>query len=278
MSQRRFRDPARTRPSFTNVDSSIESHDSHNFLRKMLKSPRFSSAQPINTFNQITSTLADKINWTKRASAISPDKKTETKGITHSYKYGKPGCGQPADSRPLSSASLTKVDPNSPISKAQSSLASSTYQAHGYLPQFDGAGKAHTSSVYREQGIQPLPQVRLPSESLYGDRQHAAGTSYNHNHSPSTYTATAATTTYHNPIKFGYDGGTDSPPPKSKVDPQVQQSGRPAFDFMGVTLADYEHHRGDTNNKWHQGAVDDFFQDLREQELREIASHQRINR
>ena len=46
---------------------------------------------------------------------------------------------------------------------------------------------------------------------------------------------------------------------------------------MGVTLADYETQRGDTNNAWHHGAVDDFFQDLRAQELETIASHQRVN-
>ena len=177
-------------------------------------------------------------------------------------------------SGPSSSASLSRINPNLAVGKAQSSLASSTYQAHGYLPQFDGAGKAHTSSVYREQGIQPLPQVRLPSEALYSDRQHIAETSRYQNHGPSAYTAS---TTYHNPVNFGYDGGRDSPPPKTTKVPKDQPSTRPVLDYMGVTHADYDIKREDTNNAWHHGAVEDFFQNFREHELKTIASHQRVN-
>ena len=194
-----------------------------------------------------------------------------------SYKYGKTGIvasGPYANNRHPSSASLARTNPNLAVSKAQSSLASSTYQAHGYLPQFDGAGKAHTSSVYREQGIQPLPQVRLPSEALCGDKQIAPETSSYQTHGPSAYTAS---TTYHNPVNFGYDGGRDSPPPKTTNVTKHKQSSRPAFDPMGVTLADFDDQREDTNNAWHHGAVEDFFQDLREQELQTIASHRRGN-
>ena len=59
--------------------------------------------------------------------------------------------------------------------------------------------------------------------------------------------------------------------------PENKQSSGPEFDTMGVTLADYDNKREDTNNAWHHGAVDDFFHDLHEQELQTIASHQRIN-
>ncbi|CAD6591607.1 MAG: hypothetical protein ASARMPREDX12_005276 [Alectoria sarmentosa] len=256
---------------------SIESVDTHNFLRKMLKSPRYSSAQPTSILSQVSSTLADRINRTKRAQVDSTKQQSENKGNIASYKYGKASIvasGPHANNRPPSSASLARRNPNLAVSKALSSLASSTYQAHGYLPQFDGAGKAHTSSVYREQGIQPLPQVRLPSEALCGDKQTAHEIANYQIHGPS---ASTASTTYHNPVNLGYDGGRDSPPPKTTDVPKHKQSSRPAFDSMGVTLADFDNQREDTNNAWHHGAVEDFFQDLREQELQTIASHQRGN-
>ena len=164
------------------------------------------------------------------------------------------------------------MPPNLAASKAQSSLASSTYQAHGHLPQFDGAGKAHTSSVYREQGIQPLPQVRLPSEVSHSDRHYANETSSNQISGPSVRTASI----YHKSVNFGYDGGRDSPPPKTTGN-MNDQSVRPPFDYKGVTLADYENQRGDTNNAWHHGAVEDFCQDVRGEEPKEITFHQRVN-
>ena len=243
----------------------------------MLKSPRYSSAQPTSIFSQISSTLADKFSGTKRAQASSSTQQAENKLHTLLYKYGNNGTigNKPSahDHFP-SSTSLARIAPNVAVSKAQSSLASSTYQAHAHLPQFEGAGKAHASSVYREQGNQRLPQVRLPSEDSYIDKQYTIEASSNRIHSPSTRTASTA---YHNPVNFGYDGGRDSPPPKTTVKSQDQQSTRPAFDTMGVTLADYEIQREDTNNAWHHGAVDDFFQDLRVRELETIASHQRVN-
>ena len=243
----------------------------------MLKSPRYSSVQPTSIFSQISSTLADKFNGTKRAQANPSTGQAENKLHSLLYKYGNNGTisnKYSAHNRSPSSTSLARIAPNVAVSKAQSSLASSTYQAHAHLPQFEGAGKAHASSVYREQGTQHLPQVRLPSEDSYANRQYTAKDSANRINSPSTRTAS---TTYHNPVNFGYDGGRDSPPPKATVKSKDQQSTRPAFDPMGVTLADYEIQRGDTNNAWHHGAVDDFFQDLRVRELETIASHRRNN-
>ena len=263
--------------SSTNLYASVATNDSHNFLRKMLKSPQYWSAQPTNMLSQISSTLADKINGTKRVPTSSPEQHSENKRNTLSHKHANTGIighGSYVDGGTQSSASLAKANAYQAVNKAQSSLASSTYQAHGYLPQFDGAGTAHTSSVYRDQGIQRLPQVRLPSEDSYTGSKGAPQTSSHQIRGLSAHSPTAA---YHNAVNFGYDGGRDSPPPKPIVSPQNQQSSRPAFDLKGVTLADYENQRGDTDNAWHQGAVDDFFQDLREQELKTIAAHQRVN-
>ena len=263
--------------SFTDLYRSVKSNESHNFLRKMLKSPHYSSAQPISVLSQIGSSLADKINGTKRTPVNPIGKQSENKGDAFSYNNGHSGnVGNQsyANNHPLSQVSQAITMPNLAVSKAQSSLASSTYQAHGFLPQFDGAGKAHTSSVYREKGIQPLPQVRLPSEDSYGDKEHANETSIDRPHGPGAH---PASTTYHNPVSFGYDGGRDSPPFKTTNPQPNQKSSRLPFDLMGVTLADYENQRGDTNNAWHHGAVDDFFNNVREQELRTIASRQRAN-
>lgn len=264
--------------SLTNLDSSGENSDSHNFLRKMLKSPRYSSTQPMSILTQLSSTLADKLNGTKRVQAKPTEHQFENKGNTASYGYGSTGITSSgayhADSRPASSALQTRANPGLAVSKAQSSLASSTYQAHGYLPQFDGAGKAQTSSVYRDQGIQPLPQVRLPSEKLYGDRQDASATASNQIHGPSTRIGSTA---YHNTVNFGYDGGRDSPPPKATNIPKDEKSSNQAFDTKGVTLADFDSKRENPSNAWHHGAVDDFFQDVREQEQKVIASHRRVN-
>ncbi len=253
---------------------SVESTDSHQFLRKMLKSPHYSSAQPMSILSQISSTLAEKINGSKRAQAKGAEQQFENNVNTASNTHRTIGSGLYANSRPSSSAPLARSNPNLAVGKAQSSLASSTYQAHGYLPQFDGAGKAHTSSVYREQGIQPLPQVRLPSEISYGDRQYSTETSSHQIQGPGAYTAS---TTYHSSVNFGYDGGRDSPPPKTTNSPKDQQSTRSAFNFLGVTQADFDNKREDTNNAWHHGAVEDFFQHLREKELKTIASQKRVN-
>ena len=231
----------------------------------------------MSILSHISSTLAEKISGNKRAQAKQAEQQSENKGNDASNNHsniGMRGSGFHATSGPSSSASLSRSNPNLAVGKAHSSLASSTYQAHGYLPQFDGAGRAHTSSVYREQNMQPLPQVRLPSEALYGDRQHTAETPRHQNHGPSAHTAS---TTYHNAVNFGYDGGRDSPPPKTTKVPKDQQSTRPAFDYMGVTHADYDDNREDPNNAWHHGLVEDFFQNLREQELKTIATQQRVN-
>ena len=180
----------------------------------MLKSPRYSSAQPTSIFSQISSTLADRFNGTKRAQANSSTQQAENKLHTLLYKYGNNGTigNRPSvHNRSPSSTSLARIAPNVAVSKAQSSLASSTYQAHAHLPQFEGAGKAHASSVYRGQGTQHLPQVRLPSEDSYTDRQSTAEASSNRIHSPSTRTAS---TIYHNPVNFGYDGVETRPHPR----------------------------------------------------------------
>ena len=246
----------------------------------MLKSTHYSPVQSTSILSQISSTLVDKMNAAKWTQAKAERLSIENKGNNTSNTYphiGITGSGNDANSRTSGSAPLAIMKPNLAVGKAQSSLASSPYQAHGHLPQFDGAGKAQTSSVYREQGIQPVPHVHLPSETSYSDRQSPADTPNHRVNGPSVYTAS---TTYHNSVNFGYDGGRDSPPlknPNTPNDPKDKQPSQSAFDTMGVTQADFDKQRESTNNRWHHGAVKDFFQDLREKERLIIASHQRSN-
>ena len=246
----------------------------------MLKSPRYSSVQPTSILSQISPTLVEKMNAAKRTQAKAERLSLENKGNTASHTYphvGITGNGNDANSRTSDSAPLAIMKPNLAVGKARSSLASSPYQAHGHLPQFDGAGKAQTSSVYRDQGIQPIPHVHLPSETSCSDKQSLADTSNHRVTGPSPYTAS---TTYHSSVNFGYDGGRDSPPikkPNTPNDPKDKQPSRPAFDTMGVTQADFDKQRESANNAWHHGNVKDFFQDLREKERLIIAPHRRAN-
>lgn len=246
----------------------------------MLKSPHYSSVQPTSILSQISPTLVDKMNAAKRTQAKAERLRLENKGDNPSSinpHIGITGNGNDASNRASGSMPLAITKPNVAVGKAQSSLASSTYQAHGYLPQFDGAGKAQTSSVYREQGIRPAPHVQLPSEAVYSDKQSPTDTSNHQVNGPSAYNAS---TTYHNSVNFGYDGGRDSPPlknPNTLQDPRDKQPSQPMFDTMGVTVADFDKQRESTNNRWHQGNVKDFFHDLREHERLTITSHQRAN-
>ena len=220
------------------------------------------------------------MNAAKRTQAKAERLSLENKlnNASNTYPHvGITGIGNDASSRTSGSAPLAIMKPNLAVGKAQSSLASSPFQAHGHLPQFDGAGKAQTSSVYREQGIQPIPHVSLPSQTSYSDRQSPADTSNHRNNGPSAYTASMP---YPSSVNFGYDGGRDSPPlknPNTPHDPKDKQPSQPAFDTMGVTQADFDKQRENTNNAWHYGNVKDFFQDLREKERLIIAPHQRAN-
>ena len=241
----------------------------------MLKSPRYTSTQPVSVLGQIGSALVNRINGTKRTQGNLAENVPRNQGkkqIHTSTNTTVVGGGLSATIHPSRSTSPAKAPSNLAVSKAQSSLASSTIQAQGFLPQFEGAGKAHTSSIYRDQGIQPHPQVRLPSEALCGDDKHATEVTF-----PQVQNSSAciASTPYHTPVSFGYDGGRDSPPSRTTDFPRHGQAPRPAFDTMGVTLADYDNKREDTNNAWHHGIVNDFFGDVRERELRTIASYRR---
>lgn len=246
----------------------------------MLKSPHYSYGQPINGINlAIRSALADHVDSSSRIPAEPMACMPGNKENTSSYggrNSGVIGNGLFVKGRPAAAASSYKFDPNTAINKARSSLASSTYQAHGYLPNFDGASKAHTSSLYHDQTNQPPSPVRvnLPSPAFYGGRQDLRTSSTRQFLGGSS--AKKLSAPYHVPVNYGFDGGSDAPVAKNDATCKDKQAEHKDFDYMGVTPDDYETHREDPNNAWHQGAVEDFFQDLAEQES-ELMSRQRVN-
>lgn len=168
--------------------------------------------------------------------------------------------------------SASKTIPDCSISKAQSSLASSNYQAHGYLASLDGPGKAHTASLYNYQVHEPLPQIRVnlpPCSSREIPRATSTDSAYNTHGGSGICDIESA---YHTGVSFGMDGGTDTQ--AANEDDEVLEKAKkkhPNFDFKGVTHADYETKREDTNNTWHHGKVEDFFQEIAEKERCEIA-------
>ncbi len=234
----------------------------------MLKSPTFSTAQAFKVPTRPSSKLANDYN--SEATRIADMKDPASNGGANLGFFG--------SFKPVSSASVLKSAPNTSLSKAQSSLASSPYQAQGYLPQFGGAGKAHAASLYGGHGgrsDQALPspvRVSLPSYTSYEDKQTTFA-------QPSYHTYQGADvhnipTNHHTPVNFGFDGGADSPPAKKGI---ANSSNDPKFDYKGVTVADYEIQRPDPDSAWHQGEVEDFFQELAKEEETEILSHRRGN-
>ena len=100
-------------------------------------------------------------------------------------------------------------------SKAQSSLASSSFQAMGFLPQFDGAGRAQTSNVHQQHGIPSLPRaakVNLPRASTSSDHSSTLG--------PGTQITPSAAVAPQSPHKsksrFDLDVSAGEPPESGK--------------------------------------------------------------
>ena len=76
--------------------------------------------------------------------------------------------------------SITKVEPfeasehqNILTAKAPSSVAASDYHARGFLPQYDGEGKAQATTLTLQHGVPAFhrqARVKLPLSSSYDDR------------------------------------------------------------------------------------------------------------
>ncbi|KAK4691944.1 hypothetical protein P7C71_g5168, partial [Lecanoromycetidae sp. Uapishka_2] len=244
-------------------------NDSHHFLRKMLKSPTFTSAQAFRFPTRMSSKLANTVNV-----EITSAMRSENSIFSGAAKLGPVGKEVSPTVTPSSSTPAFKSAPSESLNKAQSSLASSSYQAQGYLPQFGGATKAYAASLYGDR-IDQAPhspvRVNLPPQTSYDEKGSKSG--------QPGYPAYEGTPVHNisinqnTPVNFGFDGGADAP----SLQGAANSSNDPNFDYKGVTVADYEIQRPDPESSWHQGEVEDFFQDLAKAEETEILSHRRID-
>jgi len=240
----------------------------------MLKSPTYTSVQTSKSISGTAFGIADRLNKLLRGGGDGAARGTNKENASSNEKARDANSKLSyKDGDQSDSASLFKSKPDAAVSKAPSSLASSSYQAHGYLPQFDGAGKSHTASLHQYQGNGPPSQqvrVILPSSTSYaGSRMAPIPSTCQDCDDPSADNRTAA---YLTPVNFGYDGGSDARPPAMNDASTITSQSHPKFDHKGVTAADYEIQRESPNNEWHRGAVEDYFQEIAANERQEMTS------
>lgn len=242
----------------------------------MLKSPTYSSVQPSKSGLGTGFGIADRLNKLIRGGGGGATRGANKENASSIEKVRDANSKLTSkDEDQSDSVSLFKSEPDASVSKAPSSLASSSYQAHGYLPQFDGAGRAHAASLHQHQGNEPPSQqvrVSLPSSTSYAGSQKASTPSAYQDHcDPSTNNPTAA---YLTPVTFGYDGGSDAKPSCDNDASKTGSQSHPNFDYKGVTAADYEIQRESPDNEWHRGEVEDYFQEKAAEEHQKMASAQ----
>lgn len=158
--------------------------------------------------------------------------------------------------------------------KAASSLAASGYHATGFLPQYDGAGRAHTSTIHQQHGVPAShrqARVNLPQEGSYADRPIPLDArSHTANCDPGFFQSQQTSVSSKT---FGYDGSADDVPwgditaetAYAYNDPHGKGKQK-EFDSMGVTKEDFNHQRPDHKNAWHRGQVTDLFNEIAEEE------------
>lgn len=148
------------------------------------------------------------------------------------------------------------------LSKAQSSLSASAYQAQGHLPQYNGSGQAHVSSVLN-QNVSCQAQRSLALNVACQDGALLRSTSSRAppvRYEQETY---GCANVRNLAVTFGYDGSGDAADKKEIPKPGMPNGhNNRNFDYRGVTVADYKPTRSDPNSSWHRGQVDDFFEDI----------------
>ena len=176
--------------------------------------------------------------------------------------------------RPIARMSTTLA-----INKASSSLAAPTYHAQGYLPSYDGVGKARAASICRQQPhrvSRKKLRVHLPLSSSHNPSEDFSDLS--NKDGPSDRASQSISPCYM-PRSFGYDGNgepvSDDKSNTTKGKPVEKDD--PSAVHTDVTTADFDYHRPDHDNEWHRGAVNDFFRDLHEKEVKNMMARQREN-
>lgn len=173
----------------------------------------------------------------------------------------------------FSPTSPFKSLPNASVNKAQASLASSKYQVHGFLPHSGGTGSATSSSFHDPSSQLPHSPIRvsIPCPETQCSRGNPLASPSSQ--VPPTHSVYGVPRDHQLPVNFGFDGGTDSPTANNNNAATSNQHTDPNFDYRGVTTADYKTQRQECDSTWHQGRVEDFFQELGESEQKEILAH-----
>lgn len=192
------------------------------------------------------------------SSTPSSDKENLHKTISAASKTGRSGqVVNYGDTHQNHSRNAAFASQDARISKAQSSVASSTHYAQGFLPQYPRAGQ-RSSDYY----------VRYHQNHPYGGTYSGSSGVPRAGHGPYS--------PQHYPPQ--YDGPTDSSPPRTtkvrsddKVNGSVGSANGPNEDDGKVDIKDFQTDRGDLPSG-HNYAVDRFFQNLREAERKEIES------
>ena len=254
----------------------MNTNSSHHFLRDMLKSPRYSYAQPTAVSNQVKPRVAAQNDQDAKVAAevTAMDSHKENTTPTERGNIRTIFGGLLGKDRPAGTASGAQIDPNISSSKAQSSLASSTYQARGHLPQFYGAGKAHTSSLHHEHFSQPPSgaHVNLPSGNSYDSRRASFAPDAHEYVISESHTVPSI---YHLPVSFGIDGAGDSTPVKHDSPGKLRQQVNPTYNSNGVTTAKNENKCHDVNVFQHYGGVNKVFEDPDAKKYVQLSSRRR---
>ena len=245
----------------------------------MLKGPRYSTIQPFSKTSQ------HKTN-------IKPNKDIAVKDTFLDMEANKENAtAEPHSAKVLYDSlsnhnRLSSTDRSQAlVGKAPSSLAASAYHANGYLPQYDGAGKAKTSTVHQQHGV-PVAhrqaKVNLPQRSSYDNQPSSQDTrSYpaSSNSHPSSYNRDADWRS----ISFGLDGSGDAPSksentlPTSDNNSSEWKGKQKGFDTKGVTKADFDLQRADPHNPEHHSKVTGLFNKIAEEEAAYMATRKRQN-
>ena len=238
----------------------------------MLKSPPYAAPQAPKTSDLISAALKDRMSRNIIVETTDTAQFSDREHLL-TRRENRAEDQPSAHNDNSSSTSPFKSLPNASINKAQASLASSKHQVHDFLPDFGGPGSA-TSSPFHDPSSQ-LPhspmRVNIPFHDTQRGREKVpASPNYANPTGQSVY---GIPRDHQMPINFGLDGGADSPAANNNNTASSNQHTDPNFDYRGVTTADYEIQRQDCDNTWHQGKVEDFFQELGEREKKEILAH-----
>lgn len=270
-----------------NTCGSIPGNRTDTFLKDMLKDPRYSFTLQQDAHAPIETTLAYQVASVipRKLYGLSMMEKENTSsahGNCRNHHPAGPMIGDSPLTRRGSDLSQFQITQEAPIlntKKANSSLASSVYQARGYLPLYHGAGRERAASIYRQQSHHPQhkkARVNLPNSSSLAQQEHSAGRS-DQGTSLGRYSYNADAR--YLPTTFGYDGSEDPPTNDDATSGQgkANEKEQKSFDCKGVTTACFDQPRPDTDNEWHRSAVDDFFRELHKNEVRHMMARQRKN-